>query len=185
MRAGERFSGGKGKAVLIAFVGRGLAHEDFGRHVGRCASNGREDLRGVAVVVGTRRRMGFVLALACLVSILHEVRSNPGESKVGDPHSPVIADEDVGGFDVPVDEALSVCRGDAVSGLGDDLDDVSVRPNLSAEPRLECGSSNKLHDDKRAPVENAELVDVDDVGVGELGQELGLADVIVALVTWL
>jgi hypothetical protein len=85
-------------------------------------------------------------------------------------------DEDVVGFEVAVDEAGAVGGGEALAGLAVDGDDGGPVAGVVAGPGGEGGSGDVLHREEDAALPDGDVVDGDDVGVGEAGDRAGLAE---------
>jgi hypothetical protein len=98
-----------------------------------------------------------------------------GEAEVGDADAAVVADEDVVGLDVAVDEAGPVGRGEALASLQDAVEERLPGPRLGAPPLAQVGADDQLHRHEQALVVVADVVDLDDVGVRQAGERLGLA----------
>jgi hypothetical protein len=78
-------------------------------------------------------------------------------------------------LEVAVDQADLVGGGEARGGLAEHLEDLAPGPGLLLEPCPEGQAVDKLHGDVDLAVVGADLVDADDVGVGQAGHGLGLA----------
>ena len=82
---------------------------------------------------------------------------------------PRLAEEEVAGLDVAVDEACGVRVLEAGADLHSEVDDAS--PGRAAPRPVELvrerAAVHVLHDDVRVAVVLARVVDLDDVGVGE------------------
>jgi hypothetical protein len=99
-----------------------------------------------------------------------------GEAEVEDADAAVVADHDVVGLEVAVDEADGVGGGEAVAGLGEHAEDLGAGPRLLVEPAAQRDAGDELHRDVDLAVGGgADVVDADDVGVREAGEGLGLA----------
>ena len=98
-----------------------------------------------------------------------------GEAEVEDADAAVVADHDVGGLEVAVDEAGGVGGGEALAGLAKHGGELGEGPALALEPGVEGHAVDELHGDVDLAAEGADLVDADDVGVREPGHGLGLA----------
>ena len=99
-----------------------------------------------------------------------------GQAEVQHSHAAVVAAQDVGGLEVAMDQAHAVGGGQAPSRLHERVEDRSPRRQGSAEPALEGLAADVLHRDEHPAVHLAHVVDLDDVGVGEPGHRLGLAE---------
>ena len=98
-----------------------------------------------------------------------------GEAEVHDPDPTVVADHDVLGLDVAVDQAGSVGGREALTDGEEDLEDRRPRRRVSLEPGVEGEAVDELHRQVDLVLVRADVVDRDDVGVRELGHRLGLA----------
>ncbi len=94
-----------------------------------------------------------------------------GEAEVGHFDLAGLFDEDVGRFDVAVDDALGVGVGEGVADVGGDGEGVGLRqPALGADELGGVGAVHELHDDvKHAGAGLAEVPDIDDAGVPHSG----------------
>ena len=87
-----------------------------------------------------------------------------------------MADEDVVGFEVAMDELGGVGGCEAASGLAIDGEGLAPAARGSLLPGAEGEAVDELHgDEDLAAREHADVVDGDDIGVGEAGHRLGLA----------
>ena len=158
----EGLEEGDAEAELVAAGVAGGAEELFGGHVRGGADEGA-DGGGEGVVAGAVGRV----AVARVVGA--------GEAEVEDADAAVLADEDVVGFEVAMDDADGVGGGEALAGGGEDLEDLAPGAALVGEPGAQGLAGDQLHGDEELVVDAADLVDLDDVGVGEAGEGLGLA----------
>jgi hypothetical protein len=149
-----------------------LAAELFGGHEGggadERAGDGEGGVEGAQVVAG--------VAGALEVGEQLGVAVGAGEAEVEDADAAVLADHAVLRLEVAVDQAGLVGGGEAGAGLPEDLEDLAPGSGLSLEPCPEGQAVDELHGDVDLVVVGADLVDADDVGVGEAGHGLGLAD---------
>jgi len=102
------------------------------------------------------------------------VGQRPGEPEVGDPESAVVAEEQVGGLEVPVDQALAV---GVVQPAGGFEADEGGLGDAEAPALVEHGSQRPAPDelgDQEGDVVLAPVVDGQQVGVVESGGGLGL-----------
>ncbi len=83
--------------------------------------------------------------------------------------------EDVGGFDVAMDDAFSMGCVEGVGDLDGEGEDRVQFHRAIADTVLKGQAVEKLHDDKRMPIVPADLVNGTDVGMIECGCGLGLA----------
>ena len=98
-----------------------------------------------------------------------------GDAEVGHLHAAVPQHHHVLGLDIPVDDAAAVCVGEAPHDLGDEvqrLPPVQLAPLLHI--LLEGDAVDQLHDDVLHIAAPGHVVHRHDVGVGELGDSLGL-----------
>ena len=129
----------------------GLALDLFGRHVAQ-RPDGRPGL-------GHRR-------------LFH-----PGDSEVGDIGLSGLVDQDVGRLDIAVDDAEAV---GIIQGIADGLEDLDAFQGEEDLPgihdRLEALALDELHDDVGQVVFPADVIDGDDVGMGQLPRGPRFAD---------
>jgi len=140
-------------------IGLGAGHL-LRRHVTHGAEHGAR--------VGVPRHrgcVGFVLT-GCL-------RFVPGELEVENLHTTVGGDEDVRRLEVAVNDRHLVCGSEPICDGGPDLGRLPPTQGRAVEPILEGLSVEDFDDDEWAAVMLAQLVDVEDVGVGELCDGLG------------
>ncbi len=114
---------------------------------------------------------GLGRARLALRGIAHEL---PREPEVGNPHAPVVADQQVLRLDVAVDEARGVRGREAFPRLPEHPEDLRQRPGVAREPGAKGASYDELHGHEQIAVEHAHVVHRDDVRVRQLGQRLGL-----------
>jgi hypothetical protein len=98
-----------------------------------------------------------------------------GEAEVHDADAVVAVDHDVVGLEVAMDEAGGVGGGDPAGGVLEGAQELGPAAGLGAGPGVEALAGDELHGDPDAVDVGADVVDGDDVGVGELGEGLGLA----------
>jgi hypothetical protein len=151
-------------------AGDAAADELLGRHVSR----GADDLLalGVAQVAGVAG-VGAVggVAVAALGGTAGEA-----EAEVEHAHAAVVAEHRVARLEVAMHEAGGVGRREAARGLHEHLDDLAPGAGLVLEPGLQGDAADQLHGDEDVAVVGADLVDDGDVGVGDAGHRLGLAE---------
>ena len=99
-----------------------------------------------------------------------------GEAEVGDDDAAVVADEDVVGLEVAVDEAGGLGGGEAAAGGDEGGEDLAPGAGGAAEPLTEGDAVDQLHGEEDLGASDADVVDGDDAGVGEAGHRLGLAE---------
>jgi len=86
-----------------------------------------------------------------------------------------LGDEDVGGFDVAVDNVFGVGGVESFSNLHSDVEQTVEFERLSGDEVLEGGAVEELHGDEGAAVFFADVVDGADIGVVESGGGFGFA----------
>ena len=100
----------------------------------------------------------------------------PGDAEVGDLHLAVRTDQDVGRLDVAVGEPGLVGEPERGGDLGGDLGGLlGGEPLVGLQDLGERATLHVLHRDEVGAFVLAPVVDVDDVGVAEVGGGLGLA----------
>jgi hypothetical protein len=171
------------EAELIAGLAGELAAKCLGGHEERGAEHaaGRREVLAEHVAaraagdrfaggqhVARDRSLGVVGACLGL--------AGAGEAEVHDADAAVVADEHVAGLEVAVDHAGGVGGGESVAGGDERGDDLTPRSWRVAEPGAEGLAVDELHGEEHAMVDGADVVDRDDVGVGEPGEGLGLAE---------
>jgi hypothetical protein len=97
------------------------------------------------------------------------------EAEVGDHHATVGRDEHVVRLEVAMHEPFGVRRCEPASGVREHVEDLFQRAWSIAQPRAERHAVDELHRDEHLATERAHVVHRHDVGVGELGHRLGLA----------
>jgi hypothetical protein len=101
----------------------------------------------------------------------------PGETEVGDLDAPVVGEQDVLGLDVAVDDAGVVgCAERGEHRLHDLQGLAGAEPALLPHQVTQGPARHVLHRQEHGAVVGALVVDGDDVGVGQPGGRLGLAD---------
>ena len=90
-----------------------------------------------------------------------------GQPEVQDLGFAVPGDEDVGRFDVPVDDLRCMGRSERVRHLQSDLDHALDRKRPAPDPVLEGLALHQLHHEERLTFVLADVVDRADVGVVE------------------
>ena len=155
---------GDGERVLIGAMIAGGAGEALGGHVGRRAAVHRG--------AGGRHAHGELRGLG-------QVGGGPGEPEVD--HAGVAAgvDDDVLGLEVAVDEIDRVRGRQPAPGLDQAGEDRRGAPRL-AQPLAQVLALDVLHRHEHVVVEDADLVDGDDVRVLEPGQGPALAQDLLA-----
>ena len=99
-----------------------------------------------------------------------------GEAEVEDADAAVVADDHVVGLEVAVHEADGVGRREAAPGLHVDGEQLAPAARRRGLPGAQGRAGDELHGDEDLRAEGADVVDGDDVGVGEAGHRLGLAE---------
>ena len=102
-------------------------------------------------------------------------RSHLGEAEIEHFHAIARPDEDVGGFDVAVDDARAMRGVQRVGDLGAHVEGGVQAQRTGGEPILQRRALQILHDDERPPVLLADVVDGADVRVVERRRRLRLA----------
>ena len=145
------------------------AGELLGRHVARRAEHGaRGGQRGVER--GRHRGRGAPRGLVV------EREQRPREPEIGDADAAVAADQHVVGLEVAVEQAHAVGGDQAARRLQEHVHDLAPGPRVALEPAGQGVALDELHRDVQiAVVGGADVVDADHVGVGQLGDRLGLA----------
>jgi hypothetical protein len=98
-----------------------------------------------------------------------------GEAEVDDADAAVGADEGVAGLEVAVDDAELVSLGEAAGGLQVEIEDGMPGALALRLPGGEGGAGDELHGEEDLVADDADVVDRDDVGVGDAGEQAGLA----------
>jgi hypothetical protein len=155
LASAEDFIGDDGERILVAASVDAVGADLLGGHV----EGGAEDGAGHG----------------------HGVGDELGDAEVGDLQAPVRGDEEVGGFDVAVDDALGVGVVEAFGSLAEELEDDGGSGGADlVEQGGESAPGDVLHGDEGdgfagAHFGVADLVDGDDVGMGEPAGGLGFA----------
>ena len=98
-----------------------------------------------------------------------------GDAEVDQAGAAVLAEDDVGGFDVAVDDVLLF---EAAQGAGEVLSDADggeVGEAVGLDEGVEGWAGDVLHDDDDPVGDLVDVVHLNDVGVVEVGEEGGLA----------
>ena len=102
-------------------------------------------------------------------------RSHLGQAEIEHLHAVARGDEDIGGFDVAVDDARAVRRVERVGHLDAHIQHRVQAQRAPTEAILQRRALQVLHGDERSPVLFADVVDGADVGVVERRCGAGLA----------
>jgi WD40 repeat protein len=140
----QRLVTGHAEAELIRGRGRDAAGEHLGRHVQRRA--------GAATVVVAREVLR--------------------DAEIDDAHA-IVADDDVVGLDVAVDEAGPMRGREPGARFAHHPHDVAPRP-ARADPRAQRYADDELHHHHHRAVALVDVVHRDDVGMRELGERARL-----------
>ena len=148
-------------------AGEELVEDDAGRvEIGALVDRGSPRLLGREILSrpDDRARLG------------HLAGPGPGDAEVGHLDAPLAVDEDVVGLDVAVDDPVLV----GVPEGGEDLAGVRDRDGNGAraarhDQLLERAALDVLHHDEVRPVDDAAVVDRDDVRMRQPGRMGGLA----------
>ena len=149
----------------IRFGPDGSAAELLGRHVRRRS----EQLPGVG-----QRAVARELFLARLGRGLD--RAVGRQPEVDDPHATIGADDHVVRLEVAVHQAGFVRRGESLTGLAKDPEDLGPRSLGPVEPLTQILAGHQLHRDEGVALVLADLVDRDHVGMRQLGEGPGPPD---------
>ena len=102
------------------------------------------------------------------------VSNRSGESEVADLWLGIHGEEDVGGFDIAVEDACLVGVSETAADAGDEAGCFLLFDGDSVCGVVEGFAVNELHDDIEHSVDVTEVVDADEVGVIEAGHRFGL-----------
>jgi hypothetical protein len=97
------------------------------------------------------------------------------ETEVEELRLPTLGDEDVGGLDIAVDDAVLMRRVEAVGDLHGQLQQVFGREGLLAQVMLERAALHQLHDDELLAVVLADVEDGADAGMIQRARQPRLA----------
>ena len=100
---------------------------------------------------------------------------DPREPEVEDPHPPVGADQHILRLKITVHEPDLVGRREPAPCLYVHVQQLAPRPRLLALPFCQRQALDELHRHEHLAPDLAHLIDLDDVGVRQPGQRLGLA----------
>ncbi|MFO0637246.1 MAG: hypothetical protein U0168_30855 [Nannocystaceae bacterium] len=130
----------------------------------------------VVKVAASASRSGLAALLELRVgSTLGHVTQQLPQARSRAPARAVLADDDVAGLEVAVDQAGGVHRGEAAAGLGEHADDLGPAPVLARQPRLERLARDVLHRDPHATAQAADVEHHHEVAMGHPRERLGLA----------
>src|SRR5262249_13487578 len=134
------------------------------RHVRR-----RADVRAGRRVARAERvaARGRALLLGC--------GRRPRQAEIGDADAPVLADEDVVGLEIAMHQPGAVRGRQPVAGAAGDVEDLFRAAALLGEPAPQRAAVDVLHGDDEVVAVVADLVDRDDVGMGQARHRHGLA----------
>ena len=150
---------------------RRTAREHFVKNGTECVNVGRG--AGVVVAASLLWRKIAGCAECCTEGCVAFFLKTFGESEVGNFRDAVGADEDIGGFEIAMDDALGVC---AVHGGGEQRNGACGVPLwlwLSDKFFGQCAAGEIFQSEKGAAVVRADLVDFDDVFMIEPGDGFG------------
>src|SRR5512138_1145299 len=97
------------------------------------------------------------------------------ESEVGDARAAILADQDVVGLEVAMDDSRTVSGSEPSCGLQVDVEDLPEGAWRRQEPLPKRLAADELHGDVNDAVVLADIVDGHDVGVRDLGEDARLA----------
>ena len=99
-----------------------------------------------------------------------------GNAEVGDLDRPVILHQYILRLDVPMDDMFFMCQRDGAGQLHHDVDRlIEVKRSALSDQLFERASPHILHDDVMSALAFADIVDIDDVGMGKLAGGAGLS----------
>lgn len=148
--AGEEFEGDDGEGELVGPAGEGFGKDLLGGHVGGGADGRAGHGHG-----------------GCFEDF--------GDAEIGDFGVAGGGDEDVGRFDVAVDNPFGMSEIEAGGNFAEDLEEAGPRKGALGHDRVERGAVDVFHDEEGKVVFFGEFVDGDDVGVVEGSGGLGFA----------
>ena len=91
-------------------------------------------------------------------------------------HRSVVLDQNVLGFDIPVNDPVFMRRHDAGYQLAHDVDGFFFRQSASLSHQILQGASlDVFHDDEVFPVILPDIVDFHDIRMGQLGRRVGFS----------
>jgi hypothetical protein len=145
------------ESVLVRAMVRRLSCELFRSHVRRRSGYDAIDCQG--------RIDGSSMIARCSGPFGRQGCS--GESKIGHAWTPVVANENIFGFEVAMDDSDVVGSDEPPSRLHQDLDDPLEIRLLVCEPLTQVPTPDIFHREEGPSVEYALIVDSDDVWVCE------------------
>jgi len=99
-----------------------------------------------------------------------------GEAEVGELGAPILGEEDIGGLDVAVDDALAVRELQGIANLAGDGEGLLGIESGPAQDAAEVGAVHVFHDEIEVALAGlAEVVHGDDAAMLELGEGAGFA----------
>ena len=102
-------------------------------------------------------------------------RGSSGETEVEHARPAIIADHDVGGLEIAVDDAGIVCGREAAARADEHLHDIGHRSFADVEPLLDVVTFDELHRDVDPIIEHAGVIHGDHIGMREPRERLGLS----------
>ena len=90
-----------------------------------------------------------------------------GQAEIEDLHLAVCGDENIGRLEVAMNDPLRVRGGQPIRHRGSDLRRLSPRQRLAGQPLVKRFSAQQLRDDEGRTVDLSEIMNGQDVGVGE------------------
>ena len=99
---------------------------------------------------------------------------SPGQPEIGNQRLALVVDQDIGWFQVAVQDAPFVGMGDSAGDDRHQLSGCSRRTLIFREPFRQVSSFDQLHAEKAATAFLANRVDRHDIGMVEIRKRLGL-----------
>ena len=112
--------------------------------------------------------------VGALMATLSGLQRHFGQPEIENLRLTSIRDEDVRGLDVPMDDALRMCRVESVGNLDAQIEHRFDLQRLASDPVPECLPLQQFHGDEGSPIGLVNLVDRADVRVVQRGRSLGL-----------
>ena len=160
MLPGGHFVENQAKRKNVGASVEGFAAGLLGRHVGERAHSDAgfgELLGSLRGIVGSRVGVKF------------------GEAEVEDFGMIAFGDEDVGGFDIAMDDALGVSGVESVGNFDGEREKIESFDGLAADAVFQSVAIEKFHGDEGIAVLVVDFVDSADIGVVECGGGFGFA----------